>query len=54
MALTFAASVRVTTRHSAVWQECAGCTALAPLAPDETHCRDCRTAPVRRRRQSAA
>jgi hypothetical protein len=48
MSLNLAACVRVTTRRSAVWRECAGCTALAPLAPDETHCCECRTAPARR------
>jgi uncharacterized paraquat-inducible protein A len=44
------ACVRIATKQSAVWRECAGCTALAPLAPDETHCPNCRPpAAVRRR-----
>ena len=34
--------VRVTTRRSAVWRECARCASLAALAPDETHCPNCR------------
>jgi hypothetical protein len=46
--------VRVTTRQSAVWRECAGCAALAPLAADETHCPACQTSPPRRTRRPAA
>jgi hypothetical protein len=38
----FAACVRVTSRQSHVWRGCAGCAVLAPLAPDESHCRACR------------
>jgi hypothetical protein len=34
--------IRVTARQSACWRECKGCTDLAPLAPDETHCQGCR------------
>jgi len=48
MAASFAACVRVTTRHSAIWRECRSCSALAPLAPDEDICRECRTTPARR------
>jgi hypothetical protein len=35
--------VRITSRQRAVWRECAECEALAPLAPNETHCQPCRT-----------
>jgi hypothetical protein len=38
---SLASVVRITARRSAVWRECGGCTALAPLAPGETHCRAC-------------
>jgi hypothetical protein len=41
-----AACVRVATRQSAVWRACAWCAVLAPLAPDQTYCRDCREAPA--------
>jgi uncharacterized paraquat-inducible protein A len=50
---TLAACVRITTKHSAVWRECAGCTALAALAPDETHCPQCK-APARPSRRRLA
>jgi hypothetical protein len=57
MVANLASVVRVTTRSSAVWRECAGCAALAALAPDETHCPDCRpaatTAATRPRRRAA-
>jgi hypothetical protein len=39
---SLASFVRVSARQSACWRECKGCTDLAPLAPDETHCQDCR------------
>lgn len=44
------ARVRITTKHRAVWRTCAGCTALAPLAPDQTRCPECQppAQPVRR------
>jgi hypothetical protein len=55
MASTFAACVRVSTRRSSVWRVCARCDVLAPLAPDQTRCRECRdSAPARRRRRLAA
>lgn len=47
---TFASSVRVTTKCRAVWRACRRCAALAPLAPDEDICKDCRRKPVRGRR----
>jgi hypothetical protein len=39
---SLASCVRITARQSAFWRECAGCTGLAPLAPDETHCPACK------------
>ena len=39
---SLASVVRITARQSACWRECAGCTDLAPLAPNETHCNGCR------------
>jgi hypothetical protein len=39
---SLASLVRVSARQSACWRECKGCTDLAPLAPDETHCQGCR------------
>jgi hypothetical protein len=36
-----AATVRISTRKTAVWRHCVRCDALAPLAPKQTHCRDC-------------
>lgn len=43
------ASVRITTRAAAIWRICSGCSALAALSPDQSHCRDCRLpAPARR------
>jgi hypothetical protein len=55
---TIAASLRITTKHNAVWRECAGCSALAALAPDEAHCPKCqpstRTGRPARRRPLAA
>ncbi|MEU4241887.1 hypothetical protein [Actinoplanes sp. NPDC026619] len=39
---SLASLVRITARQSACWRECQGCTDLAPLAPDETHCQGCR------------
>jgi hypothetical protein len=38
------ACVRIAARQSAVWRTCAGCTVLAPLGPDQSHCRQCRPA----------
>ena len=35
---------RISTRHDAVWRECARCGVPAPLAPDEQHCSSCRQA----------
>ena len=46
-----ASIIRITARQSAVWRMCAGCTALGPLAPDETKCADCRAEPQRPRRR---
>jgi hypothetical protein len=43
MASTFAACVRLTSKHDAVWRECAGCGVLAPHAPDQTRCPQCPT-----------
>lgn len=53
MSVSIAASVRVTTRSSAVWRDCAGCGALAPLPPDEDRCRPCRQPHASRRRPVA-
>ncbi len=55
MATNLATFVRVTTKRSAIWRQCARCTALAALAPDETHCPKCQTParPARRRPQAA-
>lgn len=53
MVANFAAHVRVSTRRSAVWRHCAGCGALAPLAPNETHCPTCRPATRTPRRRAA-
>jgi hypothetical protein len=47
---SLASLVRITARQSACWRECHGCTDLAPLAPNETHCQSCRT---ERRRATA-
>lgn len=52
MALTFA-SIRVTTKRSAVWRECAGCAVMAPLTRDETRCPTCRIPKPQRRRSAA-
>ena len=49
MNVSLAACVRVTTKRGAVWRHCAGCDALAALAPDETHCPDCRPTPSKPR-----
>lgn len=43
------ASIRVTTKRSAVWRECAGCHEVAPLARHETHCPTCRIPKPQRR-----
>ena len=53
---SFASLVRISARQSACWRECKGCTGSAPLAPNETHCRACRTARrrVTTRRPAAA
>ncbi len=40
-------AARVTTKDGAVWRECAGCGALAPLAPGVNHCPACQAEPVR-------
>ena len=40
-------AARVTTRGGAVWRECASCGALAPLAPDVNHCKECNADPAR-------
>ena len=37
--------MRITARQSALWRECAGCTDLAPLTPNQTHCPACRAKP---------
>ena len=52
---SLASCVRITARQSALWRECAGCTALAPLAPTQTHCPSCKARPVTRtaRRRTA-
>ncbi len=47
MAQTLAACVRVTTKRSAVWRQCAGCAVTAPLARDTNHCPACRTSKPR-------
>jgi hypothetical protein len=54
MTQSLAACVRLTTKQNAVWRRCRGCTALAPLAPDATHCRACLTTPHTTRRQRRA
>ena len=41
-------------RQSAVWRECQGCTALAPLAPDATHCKSCTANPQTRTARRSA
>jgi hypothetical protein len=50
--------ITISSRQSAVWRECQGCTDLAPLAPDQTHCKACKavpeTRPARRRPARAA
>jgi hypothetical protein len=48
---TLAACVRITARQSAVWRRCCRCDVLAPLAPDQAHCRTCRTSPACKRRR---
>lgn len=47
--------ITVSSQRSAVWRECQGCTGLAPLAPAETRCPDCKANPQTRtaRRRSA-
>src|SRR6266540_4160845 len=40
-------AARITTKDGAVWRECAGCGALAPLAPGVNHCPACQAEPVR-------
>ncbi len=40
-------AARITTKDGAVWRECAGCGALAPLAPNVNHCPACQAEPVR-------
>jgi hypothetical protein len=40
-------AARVTSTDGAVWRECCGCGALAPLAPDVNHCKACQAEPVR-------
>src|SRR6266540_4160843 len=40
-------AARVTTKDGAVWRECAGCGALAPLAPGVNHCPACQAEPGR-------
>lgn len=55
---SLASVVRITARQSACWRECSGCTDLAPLASNETHCQECRAEPrrvaIRRRLPRAA
>lgn len=53
---SLASVVRISARQSAVWRECRGCTVLAPLAPDATHCKACTAdaRAVRRRLPRAA
>jgi hypothetical protein len=50
---SLAAVVRLSIRQNAAWRPCARCLVLAPLAPDQTHCSDCRTATPRVRRRPA-
>ena len=48
--------ITISSKRSAVWRECQGHAGLAPLAPDETHCPDCKANPqtrTARRRRSA-
>ena len=47
--------ISISSRQSAVWRECQGHAGLAPLAPAETHCPDCKANPQTRtaRRRSA-
>ena len=44
---SLASFVRVSASQSACWRECAACTHLAPLAPNETRCRTCTAKPQR-------
>ncbi|SCL64959.1 hypothetical protein GA0070604_5327 [Micromonospora eburnea] len=53
MTVSIAAAVRITTKSSAVWRDCDRCGRLAPLAPDQDRCRDCRQPSVSRRRSVA-
>lgn len=50
---SLASCVRLTAKQSAVWRTCAGCTALAPLAPDQTHCPKCRPPASAEQRRAA-
>ena len=52
---SLASVVRITSRKAAIWRSCAGCTELAPLAPNATHCNPCLAAPrVKRQLPRAA
>jgi hypothetical protein len=53
MALTLASCVRVTTKRSAVWRQCAECAVMSPLASDETRCTACRSRKSQPRRSAA-
>jgi hypothetical protein len=53
MALTLASCVRVTTKRSAVWRQCACCGVMAPLAPHENRCTACQTRKPKPRRAAA-
>jgi len=50
MVTDVAALAHITTRHSAIWRECAGCGVLAALPPDIDRCDGCQQ-PVRIQRQ---
>jgi hypothetical protein len=39
-------AARVSVKHDAVWRVCAGCGALAALAPEVTHCPACAPDPA--------
>jgi len=46
-------SVRLTISGSACWQQCHNCGEIAPLAPDQPLCRQCRPSTCVPRRRSA-
>ncbi|MBM0275805.1 hypothetical protein [Micromonospora tarensis] len=53
MSVSIAATVRITTKSSAVWRNCRACGSLAPLAPDQDCCPSCGQSTTARRRPVA-